>query len=122
MRAAMRNFHLPLPDPLYQRLRDAAERTNQPATALARYAIDHWLRQQRKAMVQQAIAAYAAEMAGTTDDLDPDLEAAALDELGRWAAETDAPSRSRPGKRGPAYDTTMGARPRRPHKTRKLKP
>jgi predicted transcriptional regulator len=81
--AQVRNFHLPLPEPLYRRLRDAAERAQQPATTLARYAIDSWLRQQRKTMVREAIAAYAAGIAGTRDDLDDDLESASLEELSK---------------------------------------
>jgi hypothetical protein len=75
----IRNFHLPLPEPLYQRLRDAAERTNLPATAVARYAIESWLRQHRRAMVREAIAAYATNVAGTRDDLDQALESAAVE-------------------------------------------
>ena len=93
--ATVRNFHLPLPEPLYRRLRDAAERTNQPATALARYAIDHWLRQHRKAMVREAIAEYAAKVAGTADDLDEGLEAASLEQ---WHEEP-RPKRARTRKR-----------------------
>jgi hypothetical protein len=46
---------------------------------VARYAIESWLRQQRKAAIHEAIAAYAAKVAGTLDDLDPDLEAASLE-------------------------------------------
>ena len=88
----VRNFHLPLPEPLYRRLRDAAERTNQPATTLARYAIDTWLRQHRKTMVREAIAAYAADVAGTPDDLDEDLEEASLEQ---WREE---PQRKRARK------------------------
>jgi hypothetical protein len=76
---SVRNFHLPLPEPLYRRLRDTAARANQPATTVARYAIESWLRQQQKAVVREAIAAYAAKVAGTQDDLDTDLEAAALE-------------------------------------------
>lgn len=79
MASTLRNFHLPLPEPLYRRLQDAAARTKQPATTVARYALDHWLREHRKAMVREAIAAYAAQAAGTRDDLDPEFEAAALD-------------------------------------------
>jgi hypothetical protein len=75
----VRNFHLPLPEPTYQRLRDAAQRAKQPATVVARYAIETWLRQQRKAAVREAISTYAARMAGTRADLDPELEAASLD-------------------------------------------
>lgn len=79
MPAAIRNFHLPLPEPTYRRLRDAAERTRQPATVLARHAIETWLRQHRRTMVREAIARYAAEAAGTRDDLDEALEAATLE-------------------------------------------
>ena len=75
----MRNFHLPLPEPVYRRLRNAAEQTSQPATTLARYAIESWLRQRRRTMVREAIAAYAAEVAGSRDDLDEDLEVASLE-------------------------------------------
>jgi predicted transcriptional regulator len=80
-RPAVRNFHLPLPEPLYRRLQDVAARAKRPATAVARYAIDSWLRQQRRAAVREAIAAYAAEAAGSHEDLDPALEAAAVETL-----------------------------------------
>ena len=93
--ATVRNFHLPLPEPLYRRLRDAAERTKQPATTLARYAIDTWLRQHRKAMVREAIAEYATKVAGTPDDLDEDLEKASLE---HWREEP-RPKRARERKR-----------------------
>jgi predicted transcriptional regulator len=83
MARALRNFHLPLPEPLYRRLQDAAERTNQPATTVARFALDRWLREHRKTIVREAIAAYAAEVGGTRDDLDPGLEAASLE---GWSA------------------------------------
>jgi len=46
---------------------------------VARYAIESWLRQQRKAALHEAIATYAAEVAGSLDDLDPELEAASLE-------------------------------------------
>ena len=77
----MKNFHLPLPEPTYQQLRAEAERTHVPATALAREAIDLWLRQQARKARQDAIAAYAEEMAGTNFDLDPVLEAAGIEYL-----------------------------------------
>jgi predicted transcriptional regulator len=80
-KAAVRNFHLPLPEPLYRRLQDVAARANRPATAVARYAIDSWLRHQRRAAVREAIGAYAAEAAGGREDLDPALEAASLEAL-----------------------------------------
>jgi hypothetical protein len=77
----MRNFHLPLPDETYTRLRAEAERTQVPATTLAREAVDWWLRQQARKARQDAISAYAAEMAGTHLDLDPALESAAIEHL-----------------------------------------
>ena len=75
----LRNFHLPLPEPLYRRLQDVAARANRPATAVARYAIESWLRHQRRVAVREAIAAYAAGAAGSREDLDPDLETASLE-------------------------------------------
>jgi len=91
----IRNFHLPLPEPVYRRLRNAAEQTSQPATTVARYAIESWLRQRRKTMVREAIAAYAAEVAGSREDLDKDLEAASLEVWRRERPRTKARRRKR---------------------------
>ena len=77
----MKNFHLPLPDETYADLRAEAARAQVPATALAREAIDWWLREQLRKARHDRIAAYAAEMAGTDLDLDPDLEAAGIEHL-----------------------------------------
>src|SRR5262245_61219423 len=57
----MKNFHVPLPDETYADLRNAAHRSKMPATALAREAIDFWLRQQRRKARHDAISAYAAK-------------------------------------------------------------
>ncbi len=92
MASPLKNFHLPLPEPTYRRLREAADRAKQPTTVVARYAIEIWLREQRKTAVHEAIAAYAAKMAGTAADLDPELETASLEV---WAA----PRKSRRRKR-----------------------
>lgn len=77
----VKNFYLPLPDETYERLRTVAERSKVPATALAREAIDLWLRQELRKARHKAIAAYATEMAGTTLDLDANLEAAGIEHL-----------------------------------------
>ena len=77
----MKNFHLPLPERTYAHLRAEAERAQAPATALAREAIELWLRQQLRKARHDRIAAYAAEMAGTDLDLDPDLEAVGIEHL-----------------------------------------
>ena len=81
----MKNFHVPLPDETYRQLRITAERAKAPATTLAREAIEAWLRQEERRARHDAIAAYAATMAGTPLDLDAPLEAAASEHL----AETE---------------------------------
>jgi len=80
-KARVRNFHLPLPEALYRRLRSQAAAARQPATVVARHAIEAWLGQRRRAAIHEAIAAYAVKAAGTLDDLDPALEAASLEHL-----------------------------------------
>jgi hypothetical protein len=73
-----------LPQEAYPDLRAEAERTHQPATALAREAIELWLRARGKsdtATRRNAIASYAAEMADTEFDLDPELESAGIEQL-----------------------------------------
>jgi len=77
----MKNFHLPLPEQTYTLLRAEAERAQVPATTLAREAIDSWLKAQAKQARRDAIAAYAAEMAGSDLDLDRDLESAGIQHL-----------------------------------------
>ncbi|HXJ44167.1 MAG TPA: hypothetical protein VNH18_33075 [Bryobacteraceae bacterium] len=79
----MKNFHLPLPEHTYVQLRAEAERAQVPATTLARMAIDAWLHQQMRNARHEAIGAYAAEMAGSPFDIDPDLESAAIEHLRR---------------------------------------
>lgn len=77
----MKNFHLPLPEDVYVHLRQEAERTKRPATTIARDAIEAWLRERRKAARHEAIADFAREFGGTELDLDPQLEAAAVEHL-----------------------------------------
>ena len=76
-----RNFHVPLSEELYNQLRAEADRSQQSATALARYAIAWWLQQRQKAALDESIRAYAAQGAGTPADVDQALEAAAVDHL-----------------------------------------
>lgn len=77
----MKNFHVPLPAEIHAQLkaRAAAERT--PATALAREAIEAWLKEEARRSRRDALAEYAQAMAGTSFDLDPELEAAAVAQL-----------------------------------------
>lgn len=77
----MKNFHLPLPEETYSHLKAEAARAQVPATVLAREAIDSWLRHQLRKTRHDAIADYAAAMAGTRFDLDSDLETAGIEHL-----------------------------------------
>lgn len=79
----MKNFHLPLPDQTYQQLRAEALKADVPATTLAREAIDAWLRSQARLARSSAIADFAAQNAGTSLDLDTDLESAAVEHLSK---------------------------------------
>ncbi len=76
-----RNVHVPLPEDLCRALQAEAEHTRRPANALARDAIAHGVELRRHARIDQAILAYAEAVAGTSEDLDPDLEAASLELL-----------------------------------------
>src|SRR5438105_3468654 len=80
-RATMKNMRLPLPESVYARLRAEARRTRRPATELAREAIDQWLAELQRRQVREAILNYTSDADGTTDDLDPELEAAGIDQL-----------------------------------------
>ncbi len=85
-KATMFNFHLPLPDAVYQELRAEAERSAQPATALARKAISQWLKRRARRQRHKEIAAYVNEMKNTGVDLDPAFEAASIE---HWLAEDE---------------------------------
>jgi hypothetical protein len=76
-----RKIHVPLGERLYQRLRAESERTGRPATRIAREAIDRYLEEARRTAVHEAIASYAVSCAGTEADLDPSLEASAVEQL-----------------------------------------
>lgn len=76
-----KNLHVPLPDQMYARLRHESSRSKRPATDLAREAIDRWLDERERAHIHEAIAEYAAEFAGTSEDLDEELQEASLEHL-----------------------------------------
>jgi predicted DNA-binding protein len=76
-----RNLHVPLPEPLHDRLRAVATRVGRPTTSLARDAIEAWVEERERHALHEAIATYATEMAGTAADLDEELERAATEHL-----------------------------------------
>ena len=79
--ANTQNFHLPLPDSVYRRLRREADRRRVPATALAREAVEAWLDKAHREALHTEIAQYARQQAGTNADLDEPLESAAVEML-----------------------------------------
>lgn len=86
MSSTARNLHVPLDPLLYASLMAEARRTGCPATQVARQAIERLLEQRRKEEIERELAEYVQEMAGTTADLDPALQAAGIEQwLGRAA-------------------------------------
>ena len=83
MAKAAHNLHVPLSGPLHDRLRAEATRSGRPATTLAREAIEAWIAERERNAVHQAIVGYANEMAGSSADLDEDLERAGVEHLVR---------------------------------------
>lgn len=75
----LHNFHVPLPTNIYGQLREESEKRKEPATAIARQAIEYWLKEQKKAARRAAIYEYAKEVAGSLEDLDPELESAGIE-------------------------------------------
>lgn len=79
--ATTHNFHIPLPEQLYTRLREVAKRRHRPATQMAKQAVEYWLEEQEKLALHEEIAGYAAHAAGSFEDLDSQLEEASLEHL-----------------------------------------
>ncbi len=79
--AVAHNFHVPLPAGVYSRLRSEAERQHKPATQIVKQVVEDWLDEQEKLILHEEIARYAAEEAGTGDDLDEQLEATGLEHV-----------------------------------------
>ncbi len=75
------NFHLPLPAPLHARLRAAAKQQHRPATQLAKQAIEYWLEKQERMALHEEITRYATQAAGSSDDLDEQLQSVGLEHL-----------------------------------------
>lgn len=77
----VRNFHVPLSEPLYKALQSEARRSGHPATEIARNAIRAVLTERAKSDLYDELRAYAERNGGTGVDLDPDLEAAGIDSI-----------------------------------------
>jgi hypothetical protein len=96
MQEIKRNFHVPIPDSLYRSLRAEAQRRGKPATKLVRELLEQWEKRLREETLRSEIADYAFKEAGSTVDLDPDLEAAGIE---AWNAGTARSRRRKARKR-----------------------
>ena len=77
----MRNFHVPLPEIIYNRLHKQAEHNKCAATEIARKAIEAWLKEQEQLDLHQSIAQYAKQKADSKFDLAKDMEEASIEFL-----------------------------------------
>jgi predicted transcriptional regulator len=93
------NLHVLLDEDLHRRLHSAATRKQRPATTLARDAIRRWVEEEERAVRHAGIAAYAAASAGTGDDLDPELEASAVEHLLDGRSPDAVRDRPSPGRK-----------------------
>ena len=81
MSTSFHNMHVPLSTDIHIRLKAEAKRSGRPATVLVREAIETWLEERERATLHHAIAHYAQAVAGTSDDLDADVEKATVEHL-----------------------------------------
>jgi len=81
MSTAFHNMHAPLSIDIHTRLKAEAKRSVRPVTVLVREAIETWLEERERAALHHAIAHYAQAIAGTSDDLDADVEKASVEHL-----------------------------------------
>lgn len=79
--ASIHNFHLPLPEDLYQALRKEAKQAKQPLTQFTRQILKAWFEQKRQFRIEEKIADYAVKFGETEYDLDPTLEEASIEHL-----------------------------------------
>ena len=89
---AEHKIHVPLPRELYLWLKQEAERSKQPATVIAREALEQLQKARKKAEREEALRLFIAENAGTEWDYDPVIGEAGLETI-------SASSKKRSGRR-----------------------
>lgn len=77
----MKHVHVPLTDELHGALMNEAQTSGESAASIARQAILDALRTRRKRAQEEALRAYALQVAGTEEDLDPEWAETALESL-----------------------------------------
>ncbi len=81
MASAKTSLRVPLPAELTQKLRAEARRSGQPATEIAREGIRVFLESRRRQAIREEISAYARKIAGSRDELDTEMESAAIERM-----------------------------------------
>lgn len=81
--SVMKKMHLPLPPDMHARLKQEAESSGIPTTAIAREAVGEWLARRERARIAEELHAFAIENAGSELDLDEDFEDAAAETLAK---------------------------------------
>ena len=76
-----KKLNVPLPKEMHTALFDEARRSGEPATRLARTAINDWLEKRARERRKEQVRQFALENAGSEYDLDPLLESIAAEEL-----------------------------------------
>lgn len=81
-----KKLSLPLPQEMHEAIFAESHQMGVPATRLVRSVLEDWLGERRRARRREEIRRFAVEHGGSELDLDPELEAAATAELGRFYA------------------------------------
>lgn len=87
---AYKKLNLPIPPEMHDALFAESREMGIPTTRLVRSVLEEWLGERRRARRREEIRQFALACAGTGLDLDPELEAAATEELRRFFEDEDA--------------------------------
>ncbi len=78
-----KKLNVPLSQEMHQALFSEAHAAGVPATRLVRSLLEDWLEQRRRERRREEVRKFALKHAGSTLDLEPELEVAATEELVR---------------------------------------
>ena len=76
-----KKMSLPLPNELHDAIFAECRGMGMPASRLVRQVLEDWLKERRRIRRREEIRKFALAAAGTSLDLDPDLESSAAEEL-----------------------------------------
>lgn len=84
-----KKLNLPLPHDMHDAIFAESRRQGVSAARLVRGVLEDWLRERQRELRREEVRRFALEHAGTDLDLDPDLEAAATQELRHFYGALD---------------------------------